>query len=420
MNKNNTLLINKLFISNICYVEEISVFLGNSLLDNFDMLKNASSELKYSRSLTNIKNNLAKLSKLELKRPIAYSKTIEGNRSILNEFKDIDNDYRSFINKKFRSINYIYELYEFLIFEYDKYREKIVIDKKEEPKHIIKYVIDDKGQIYDNMDYINQTLIFVKSSFMNEKWKFYNCLKKNKPLDLEIPVELGSEVSPLEKKRRIYIKSMFDLYSSINQMSRLKYNLNYPVSQFFTFATSLVSYLYKENFEYSRKDIYLNRLWKETIKSYGCSNGLERYEKLYWSFTNSLPSLDKEVLIEYNLASNKEKIKKSNIVFKDIKGLIPTVVDIYSVYNNLVISKIGDNYSYYLGNFEDRIKESIKYMDVKDMVSFYNSFKAVLKKNNGRIELYSKLQKCVSMVIKDRNNKSIEIIINTILHDEVL
>ena len=419
MNKNNILLIDKLFISNICFVEEISVFLGSSLLENWKMLKSATSELKYSRSLTNIKNNLTKLSKLEFKRPVVYSKTISNNKKILNEY-DVDKDYRSFINKKLKSISYVYELYEFLVFEYDKYREKIIIDTKEEPKHVIRYVVDDKGDIYVNMEYINQTLVFVRSSLLNEKWRFYNSLKKNKPLDLSIPEEYGTKISPLEKKRRIYINTMFDLYRSLNILARLKTDIYYPIFLYFVHASTLVSYLYKEIFEYSRKDVYLNRLWQETIKAYGCSNGIEKYEKIYWNFINNLDDLPKELKVDYVLKSDKEKSKRSNQLFRDIEGLVPSVADIYKAFSNLVLNKVANNYDFYVTDLENRVKNSIKYMSVEDMVAFYDIFKAVLKRNGGKVELYVRLQKVVATMIKDRNNMNVDDVITKYFKEEIL
>ena len=417
--KNNIQLIDKLFINNICYVEEISVFLGNSLLDNWGMLKEANSELKYSRSLNNIRNNIEKLSKLEIKRPVTYSKTIEDNRKILNEF-DVDKDYRLFINKKLKSINYIYELYTFLIFEYDKYREKIVVEKSSEPKHEIKYVVDDKGYIYANMDYSQPLLFFSKTSFGNEKWKFYNSLKKFRKLELDIPSELGNKVSPIEKKRRIYINTMYDLYFSINIMLKNDVYFEHPIFVYFDYATTLANYLYKETFEYGRKDNNFNRLWKETIKAYGCSNGLVRYEKLYWNFMNVIPSYDKKTVIEFKLNSDKEKNKKSNILFKDIKGIVPSVLDIYKGFNSLVISKVPSNYTFYVNDLENRIKDSLKYMDVPEMISFYNVFKDAIKQNKGKVDLYIRAQKCVAMMIKDRNNKELDDIITNYLKEEVL
>ena len=219
--ENNLNLINELVKINTNFVQEISSFLAEVILDNWKSVVNAKTELKYSRSLNNLKNNLKKLEENKFK--VNYEDVIKCNITVIKKY-DLDKKYRIFIKRKVRSFNNINDLFLFLLFEYDKYRDKIETKKETEVKHNIKYVRASNGYVYANMFYSGSLLVFDKLSFSNEKWLFYDAIKRGVKLDLAIPFEYGMNLSPLEKKRRIY-KSLLNFFNSDKNSSFLSSSL---------------------------------------------------------------------------------------------------------------------------------------------------------------------------------------------------
>jgi len=414
----NIKLINDLFIFNIKYIKLISPFLGDTILENWNSIINVDSESKYSRLMIKIKNNLNKI-KENKNNKINYKELKEGNLKVIDCY-EIDKKYRVFISKKIKSLDNIIDIILFLLFEYDKYREKIVIKKNNIVNHVVKYVKDQQGNIYANMILSGGRLTFDSGSFNNEKWLFKNAIKNNTKLELVIPEDLDGSLSPFEKKRRIYLFTMNDIYRDINCIMKEPFDIYYPIDKFFKYANTFVLSLYKETFEYNRRNANLNELWMKTINSYGTSVGLDYYEKMYWFLMNNVSSLDIVILVSFKEMSNVEKRKKEYVLFKDILGIVPSLVDIYSAYNSIVIKNISSNYKYYLVDFEERIAASIKYMDVSEMISFYRTFKDVLKINNASNDLYVLLQKSVSKGIKSRINEGLKVIVKEYLKEEVL
>ena len=62
----------------------------------------------------------------------------------------------------------------------------------------------------------------------------------------------------------------------------------------------------------------------------------------------------------------------------------------------------------------------MKYMEVDEMVSFYNALKDAFKKKNVSSGVYMKLQKIVAKEIKNRNKKELDYIIKHYLKEDVL
>jgi hypothetical protein len=135
---------------------------------------------------------------------------------------------------------------------------------------------------------------------------------------------------------------------------------------------------------------------------------------------NSIHSIDKHILAGYKVVSNDQKKKSEYVLFKDIAGLVPSLGEIYRAFNEMVITNIDNNYKYYMVDLEDRIAGSLKYMEVNDMVLFYNLFKDVMKRNNANSNLYLELQKILAKEIRSRNKKEIELIIKEYLNEDVL
>ena len=410
-------LINELFIFNVGFVEKISTFLNEIMLENWNSMVNAKSELRYSRSLNNLKNNIKKIE--ENKNKVNYEEVINKNISIVKEY-DLDKKYRIFLKRKIRTLDNICDLLLFLTFEYDKYRERIETKKESISKHNIKYVKDKDGYIYANMFYSGNLLVFDKLSFANEKWLFYDAIKRGVSLDLDVPEEIGVKLSPLEKKRRIYLYAINDLYRNINSILEMEHDIYFPIESYFNFASLLVSYMYKEIFEYGVKNSNLSIIWQETIKNYGSYKGLNYYEKIYWNLMDNVKSISKHVLSGYIVVSNDLKKLKDNILFKDISGFVPSLEEIYKAFNTMVITNIDNNYRYYVVDLDNRVPNSLKYMDVSEMVSFYNCFKDVLKKKSANSKLYLSLQKIVAKEIKSRNKREINYIIKEYFKEEPL
>ena len=164
----------------------------------------------------------------------------------------------------------------------------------------------------------------------------------------------------------------------------------------------------------------LNVIWQETIKGYGTNNGLNYYEKIYWNFINNINSIDKHILAGYKVVSNDQKRKSEYVLFKDISGLVPSIEDIYKAFNKMVITNIDNNYKFYVASLEESVISSLKYMEVNEMIDFYNAFKDVMKRNNANSNLYLELQKILAKEIRSRNKKEIELIIKEYLNEDVL
>jgi len=419
MNIFNIDFINNVFVNTAKQVDVLSAHLANTLLDNWNNLNS----VNLNKSINKVKDPLLKcidkIGELELKKDIDLKAIIKSDISLIRSIQvNVDKDYAENLIKRIRKAKSLKEL---LLVLLDRFETSIIrTPKKKENKHNVKYVIDDQGYIHANMIYKDGILTFDRKSFQNEMFHFNKALFEDSDLELVIPEKYGNKISSNERKRRIYINSMFKLNRSIAKMSQKDLNILFPVDKFYKFASVLVANLYKELFEYNNSDLIFNRLWQETIKNYGCTKSLILYEEGYWSFIKKYKVANKEVSKEYKRVIALAKEKKDNVMFSKSKNPIPSIEDIYSGLSSIIIQRINDNLKFYLVDFRKRVSESIRNMNVKDMVNFYRTFKSVLNKDSKLIKYCPILQKCIAKELSNRNEKDLEICVKRYLREEVL
>ena len=408
---NNVKVINILFINNIKYIEDISSFLANSILEVGSNLFSCDTESKAKRLLKSLDKHFDKLFDLENKKSLDLTGIKSNSLELVKKCTgSIDRDYRDYLIKAIKKIEYVTNYYRFLIEEFNKYKEYVDCKEETVKKHNVRFVLDDKDNIYANLYYNQGILVFDESSFRNEVWLFNDALNKSERFDMKIPSKYGDKLSTLERKRRIYIKTMFKLYSGMKIVEKSK-DSNTPINLYYSFAIILLANLYKEMFIYHRKNKEFNRLWLETIKSYGCSKGIDIYETIYFDYINNHNEVE-----DRDLKQVKNKI--SNRVFIDIEQDIPSVQDIYKILNMLIIKNIERNYGFYIVDLVNRVEGSMKYMIPSEMVDFYREFKRVLIDHDCSNDELVKLQKAVVFMLNKRVPKNDNYICRNYLEED--
>ncbi len=406
--QNNIKLINTLFVNNVRYTEDIASFLADSILDVGNNLFNCDTESKAKRLLLSLNKHIDKLRDLEVKKKVDLDSFRNSSLDIVKKMgASVDKQYRDYLIKSIKKIDSIANFYAFLIDEYKKYVQYKDCKAKTEKKHNIRYVEDAKGLLYANLYYNQGILVFDETSFKNEVWIFNELLNNDGDIS---SLFKDNNVSTLERKRRIYIKTMFNLYKGMKYVDKNK-DMNIPVSIYYSFAIILVANLYKELYKYHRKNKEFNKLWVETVKSYGCSKGIDLYEKLYWDYVNGEQSIDTRKLDEV-------KKKISNRVFIDVEGDIPSAQDVYKVLYLLIIKNIDRNYGFYSIDFDERMETTMAYMSPQEMVDFYRKFKRVLLDHNCSNDELIKLQKTVVFMLNKRVPKNDKYICRNYLEED--
>ena len=419
MNIFNIDFINNIFVNSAKHVTVLSPHLSNALLDNWNRLNSSEYTKGTKKAKESLLKNIDKLGELEEKKEVDLKAIVKSNIALIRSIQsNVDKEYAENLIKRIRKTKSLKEIFLVLL---DRLESSVIRTvKKKEKKHNVKYVLDDNGYIYANMTYKNGVLSFDKNSFTNEVYHFNQALKNDENLELVIPEKYGNKLSPNERKRRVYINSMFKLNRSISKMPKKDLDILFPIDRFYKFSSVIAANLYKELFEYSNNDLGLNKLWQETIKNYGSAKSLSLYEEAYWNFVKRYKSLDKDIAQEYKNVIYLAKEKKDNVLFNKSKNPIPSTNDIISALSILIIQKISDNLKYYLVDFKNRVKESIRHMDTKDMVSFYRTFKLVLKRDSKLTKYISILQKTVANELSIKNEKDVEICVKKYLREEVL
>ena len=412
-------LINILFIYNIKNIEIISTFLAGSSSVNWNNYVSHYGSNRDTRYLNNIKKILKKIKEIESKKELDIKQIISDNIEILSKYKNPENiKYINSLINRIKSADSLYSLFNILI---ERFKTRVVVkDKKEKSSNkrvTIKYVLDKEGHIYANMASVNGVLYFDKKSFQNEVLLFNEGIENGKLLGLEIPKKYGNKLSLLEKKRRIYLKTMFNLNSEMSNICNKELDYLFPIDKYFNYANQIVANLYKELFEYNKKD---NKLWQETIANYGCARCLLLYESIYWRVINKFQYVDDRILMEYIDVTSLEKIRSENVLFKDISSIIPSPEDIYYALSNLIIKNTNNNFNYYLKDL-DRLRKSIHYMTIQQIVDFYNCFKKLLREKDKNNHYYIEVQRIFAEEISVRTNiKDLKEVVSTYLREDIV
>lgn len=413
-------LINELFVLNIKNIESVSSFLARNTSLEWDKYNAEENPNKKNKFIKNIRESLDKLKVIESKKRLDYDKVKLENLEYLNKhIVDYDQRYVKSTIKTINNITNLFSLYQYLLSEIPSYT-KIKTTMKKKVNKTIKYVKDKEGFIYANMKLENGLLVFDRTSFNNEVYLFNEALKNNTDLILEVPEEYGKKLALLERKRRIYVMTMFNLNREMNNIYSKNIDILFPIDKYFGFANEIVANLYKELFDYNKDNLSFNKLWRETINKYGSSRCLNLYENIYWNLVNKFQDLDDSILNEYIDLTSMEKIRKENVSFRDIENIIPSPEDIFYVVSNLIIKKAVYNFEYYMSS-DDAIRDSIHYMNIKQIVDFYKILKDLMIERKYTNKYFIKLQKLFAMEIGKRTNSNYyRSIVMKYFHEEVI
>lgn len=431
--------INKLYILNLSFVVECSESVYNSLKIAWSNYTNVVNSInKRTRNLDKIYKNLEKLKNIEIKK-ISLDKLSsikDKNIKYINEIfnKDIINiKYKRKIVHYMRNFESLSEIMEYLIKIYIDL-EKKTMEKKEEkdetitlPKikknheYKISYVIDKNNYLYSNVILENGAMIFDKKSFMQEKKKYKYALKSM--CYLFDKVDDNVKLSPFEKKRRIYIQSMFDLESNLINLSKKKLDITYPIEKYFLYSRYIVEYIYKDVTDFKlNKNSVLNYMMDLTKETYGCNKLISKYDIISIRFNNDLKEVDRYIVDE--LVRDSNNIKNNDYIeFKNIGGIIPSIIDIYGVINNKIKRNVGVFLKDYLKNIKNNMNLATRYMSIADIVDFYREIKNVLLRDyrsygNRTSDYIIEIQRVTVKILSNRLNKDENVILSEYLKEE--
>lgn len=388
--------INKVYLLNLSFIEECSQSIYNSLkIAWYNYIDSASSTNKKTRNLDKMNKNLDKFKNIE-KKKIDSNKLNDikiKNIKYINEIFNrelIDIKYKRKVIRSIQHFNSLSEIIEYLLHIYiklekdvtEKNIQKDMIDLPKIKKNIdfkISYVIDKNNYLYSNVILENGALVFDKKSFTKEKKKYKYALVNKCELFEELTD--GVKLSPFEKKRRIYIQSMFDLERNLISLSKKKLDITYPIEKYFFYSRVIVDYMYKDITDFSlNKNTVLNYLSKVTKEAYGCDKIINEYDLMCINLYNQLNDVDKYIVDE--LKRESDDIKKCDYIeYKNIEGVVPSIIDIYQVINNRIKKNVGVFLKDYLKNIKNNMTLVTKYMSIKDIVDLYFEIKNFLIRN---------------------------------------
>lgn len=432
--------LNKLIIISIKSIAFYSDFVGKNLLDNWqNYLNKENSNKKRNLLWDKINKSISKLSNK------VYG-DIGNLNALLNE---IDKIIYSMQEDKLYNKNDIKELREkidscvterdLLILWLNQYKniemkenkilnnENKVIKKSKELETIpvIKRTYCDKnGYWYANISVKNGNIIIDNKRFEKEIYLYEKCLEEGKLVFVDYVIN-KKKISPYEKRRRNYIKSMFILESDMLNLKEKKVDMIYPLEKLYNCAEEIVNNLYRELFDYKKENDIFDALNKMTVKAYGSERKLQVYKEIFDYFNNSLKNNDVYVNDELYNYANTLKNGKDYKCFNEVEGTIPTIDDLYHLLSKKIIRNIDINYELYIYDIKNMIEETNKYMNIDDLVEFYHRFKEILlKKTMSNANIIAKnfvlLQKTICELISQRSHLNVKFIPQKFLEDEVI
>ena len=274
-----------------------------------------------------------------------------------------------------------------------KKKKNEVITKEKE----IVYGVDNKGYYYTHIVFDNNKMILNSDSFNEEKKLYDKSLYEDKKELLDKKYKFSS----FEKKRIIYVNSMFQLDSCLCSLIDKKVDITYPVDKIFKCAKEIVDILYKELIEIPLKESVLHNLMVKSVEAYGSKRKIELYSKIIDSLNNTLSSSNKFVYDEI-VNSSRELISDYGYnEFKNIKGIFPVVDDLYDIVNNNIRQYVVKNVSSIISNLSC-LDCYTKYMDVDKIVDIYNIMKQEMIGLRVSTSKYVLLQSKVVSLLVDR------------------
>lgn len=445
--------IDDLFLLNVKYVSLFSESLFNSLdigWANYTDKKN--SNKKRDRNLDKILKIIEKLKVIELKKKDMYEldyilKSISFIEA--NLFMNLERKYYKKILCVVKDSNSLSELllllcneYSNLLDNYDKNVDEfkkesnIVLPVTKEAKKVasdrlerqskkinkISYIKDKHDDIVYHIKYENDVMILDMNSFNYEKNKYKEALNV---LAENFDFREDMRLAPCEKKRRIFIQSMFQLEKNLNLFSKKEITITYPIEKYFMFSKEIVDNLYRELIDFHQKENVFDYLLIKTKEVYGCERLIDKYDLIVMEFEKNIKELDKYICEELYLSSLKARKSSEYIEFKNSKGMVPSVTEIYVIINNRVMKGLNSYINEYLKNIKYNVGRVTKYMTINEVVLFYEEIKTIIMRNyvqySNKITYYMvELQDTLSGILSERLNISKEKVIIEYFKEEII
>lgn len=422
--------INNLILNSLKYVNNYSEFIGNSILLNWSKYVD---NPKKERYLERVLNTIDKLKKLEDKQynEKFIQEIVISNLLYINKNKNmIDKKYAKYMMNKIQTFNDLGFLLKFLVNEYLKNYNSInvlempklkVVPRKKREQKVEKYYLLEKDNInnsyYLHIKFDNSIMIFDEKSFEYEK-DIYN-EKLNDNCDNPFFTDSNLKYSVFEKKRRIYIKSMYDLDRMINDLYNKSLDIIYPVDKVFSCALEIVDNIYKEIVNYNDDKSVLNSLMNKTIEAYGSVNKIAKYQELVDLLISKLPLTDISVKEELASSATNIIVDKGYKEFRNIKGIFPNSTDLYVAANEKISLYIKKNVKNIVNNL-DILSLYTKYMTIDEIVSLYFDMKDIMIQNRINLKIFVNLQEFMYNLILSRFNVDEKDILNKYFMEEKL
>lgn len=432
-------IIDKLFIFNLNYVNDYSEFLYNSLSLNWNNITSVSNN---ARHLDKIKKNLDKLYKIENKKSslVNILTIIVENKNKLEELKDslFSKTLKKVLSQldECASLRDILQLYLNVYVDCNKVKNK----KNENLEDIVKSIKlkDNKcnkdnscdkdlinklvfsegkdGKYYSNILITDNKMFLDKDSFEYEVTLYNEMLYKNKYLEF---LEDKRNYSSFEKKRRIYIKSMFEIDRNMLLLAQKNVDITFPVDKMFKIAKDLMDYIYIEIIEYEDATSVLKTLANLTIEAYGTKRKVKMYEELIDNTFDKLNNVDSFVYQEVVNTAKSVILKNGYRDFKNISTIFPTINDVYKAVNTKIISYLRRNIKLVLTNKKD-LSLFVSYMSLEEIVNLYTIIKDEIYCNKLETKYFIIIQENVVCILMDKFALTEKDIISTILKESKL
>lgn len=437
-------LINKLFINTVKYVNSYSEFVANSLYLNWQKFIETTKKDRYVEKLN---KNIEKIKKLENKQvdDKFIQEVVVNNLLLINRnLKNVDARYCKRMMEEIQKFKSISLILRYLLDEYLKYYDdnskqdveveqlvnsiklKKTCDKEKDNdidielpqmKAVATISLDKSENYYVHIKIIDSKMLFDEESFKLEKEKYHKALTENKEEPFITDDTL--KYSSFEKKRRIYIKSMYELDKTLWNLINKKVDITYPVDKVFKCAGDIVDNIYKELVNYNNDKTVLNNLLNLTISSYGSVSKLLLYADLYEYLMGAIPSLD-EITREEVINSSKYMIvEKGYKEFRDIEGVFPSIDDLYRAANEKIIIYVCQNRMMIINNL-DFLNIYTRYMSEKEISKLYKELKYMMVQDRVSTKYFVDLQKFIVKIINVRFKLEEDYIFKEILKDEKL
>lgn len=437
-------LINKLFINTVKYVNSYSEFVANSLYLNWQKFIETTKKDRYVEKLN---KNIEKIKKLENRQvdDKFIQEVVVNNLLLINRnLKNVDARYCKRMMEEIQKFKSISLILRYLLDEYLKYYDdnskqdveveqlvnsiklKKTCDKEKDNdidielpqmKAVATISLDKSENYYVHIKIIDSKMLFDEESFKLEKEKYHKALTENKEEPFITDDTL--KYSSFEKKRRIYIKSMYELDKTLWNLINKKVDITYPVDKVFKCAGDIVDNIYKELVNYNNDKTVLNNLLNLTISSYGSVSKLLLYADLYEYLMGAIPSLD-EITREEVINSSKYMIvEKGYKEFRDIEGVFPSIDDLYRAANEKIIIYVCQNRMMIINNL-DFLNIYTRYMSEKEISKLYKELKYMMVQDRVSTKYFVDLQKFIVKIINVRFKLEEDYIFKEILKDEKL